>query len=345
MKAKSPLLWAMVITLHILFTGCHQSYNINNHSRISDFPTPPHNYNIEMFFPGELPEDNQYIRTHIFEVVAPAGTPYTSLVHQMREKASASNVDAVIIINKGNYSQWFSDKTTLDYVSELVTGQYIPEDYSLVEETKLAGLGIKYKANVDYLTKYRLVDQLHLFDSEKQEYTHIANLYPDFNNIIFEVENTADSNEGVFHYAQYIKKHSLAFLMDDKSSAWKHSLNATTGKLKKRKYTDPTTQNRISVSFNYNDAGKLNALKTRHRQLGRIPEEYLLELEMDSLGRFSEKIVKNAEGAPIFIEWFYYNEEGYLVNSLIYSIEDGKESPFLKIDYLYYQEEDVYTYF
>ncbi len=86
-------------------------------------------------------------------------------------------------------------------------------------------------------------------------------------------------------------------------------------------------------------------LQTKHRQQGRPAEEFLLELEMDSLGRFTDKIVKNGEGTPLFIEWFYYNEEGSLENSLIYSLEDGKETPFLKIDYFYYQEEDVYTYF
>lgn len=336
---------ALIISAFMLFTGCYHGYHTSSNSRISDFPTPPHNYNIEIFFPGESPADKDYIRTHIFQITAPTGSQYAGLVQQMREKASAAHVDAVIIINKDNYTQWVSSKSAVDYVAEILTGVHVPETHTLTEETILVGLGIKYKANVDYLTKYRLVDQLHLFDSEKQEYTHIANLYPDFNNTIFQVENTAESNEGVFHYREYIKKHSLAFLMNDKSSAWKHSINATTGKLKKRKYTDPTTQNRISVRFNYSDAGKLIALKTRHRQMGRIPEEYLLELKMDSLGLFSEKIVKNAEGTPLFIEWFYYNEEGYLVNSLIYAIEDGKESPFLKIDYLYYQEEDVYTYF
>ncbi len=335
----------MIISVLISFTGCYQSYHMSSDSRIHDFPTPPHNYNVEIFFPGETPTDNEYIRTHIFQVTAPAGSQYAWMVQQMREKASAAHVDAVIIINKDNYMQWVSSKSAVDYVAEILTGVYVPENHTLTEETVLVGLGIKYKANVDYLTKYRLVDQLHLYDAEMQDYMHIADLYPDFNNVIFKVENTGDANKGVFYYEQFIKKHSLAFLIDDKSSYWRYSLSASSGKLKKRKYTNPTTQTHITVSYNYGADGKLNSLKTKHRYPGRIPEEYLLKLETDTLGRFSEKIVKKSDGTPLLIEWFYYNEEGYLINSLVYSIEEGKETPFLKIDYFYYEEEDVYTYF
>jgi hypothetical protein len=317
MKAQKRFYFPALLIFCLLLSGCSiKRYPATDVYRINDFPTPKHEYIVDVLFTGEEPDESNYIKTHFFEAHSYYGASYAQLLEIIKSQAASSNVDAVIILT--------------------------PEAY---EETRLlTGLGIKYKSNVDYLSKYRIVDQLYYFDSDSSDFVQIANLYPDFNNQIFEVENTADDNPGRYFFTNYIEKYSLAFLLEDDSEHWRFRNHAHTGKLSGRRYINRETSKRIDVKLNY-EGVKLNHLEVTYRFLGLEAQKRKIFITYDEAGRVKEKKITDMDHNPLLKEYFTYSEEGKLAQSIYYRITDNHELPFLKTNYFYFENEDVYEYF
>lgn len=317
MKAQKRFYFPALLVFILLLSGCSmQRYPTTDVYRISDFPTPEQNYIVDVLFTGEEPDENSYIKTHFFEAHSYYGSSYAQLLEIIKRQAASANVDAVIILT--------------------------PEAY---EETRLlTGVGIKYKANVDYLSDYRLVDQLHIFDNEKNEFVQIANLYPDFNDQIFEVKNTSDDHSGTYYFKNYIEKYSLAFLLGDESEYWRFRNHSQTGKLSGRRYTNRETSKRIDVKLNY-DGVKLDHLEVTYRFVGLEAQKRKIFITHDDAGRVKEKKITDKDNNPLLKEYFTYSEDGKLQQSVYYRITDNNELPFLKTNYFYFENEDVYEYF
>jgi hypothetical protein len=215
MKAQKRFYFPPLLVFILLLSGCSmQRYPTTDVYRINDFPTPEQNYIVDVLFTGEEPDENSYIKTHYFEAHSYYGASFAQLLEILKSKAASANVDAILVL-----------------------APEADEDMRL-----LTGVGIKYKSNVDYLSKYRIVDQLYYFDSDSSDFVQIANLYPDFNNQIFEVENTADDNSGRYFFTNYIEKYSLAFLLEDNSEHWRFRNHTHTGKLSGRRYINREIQ-------------------------------------------------------------------------------------------------------
>lgn len=317
MKAQKRLYFPALLVICFIMSGCSmQRYPATDVYRINDFPTPENDYIVDILFTGEEPDKSNYIKTHFFEAHSYYGSSYAQLLELIKSQAASSNVDAVIILT--------------------------PEVY---EETRLlTGVGIKYKSNVDYLSSYRIVDQLYYFDTDANDFVQIANLYPDFNYQIFEVENTGDDHSGNYYFKNYIEKYSLAFLLEDNSANWKFSNHSQTGRLKNRIYHNRETSKRIVVKLNYEDA-EIDHLDITYRHPGKEVEKYKIYLTYDDAGRLKEKKINNEENEPLLKEYFNYSEEGKFIQSTYYKIENNNELPFLKTKYFYFEDEDVYEYF
>jgi hypothetical protein len=294
-----------------------QRYPTTDVYRINNFPTPKHDYIVDVLFTGEEPDENSYIKTHFFEAHSYYGSSYAQLLEIIKRQAASANVDAVIILT--------------------------PEAY---EETRLlTGVGIKYKANVDYLSDYRLVDQLHIFDNEKNEFVQIANLYPDFNDQIFEVENTGDDHSGKYYFKNYVEKYNLAFLLEDDSEYWRFRNHSQTGRLRSRRYQNHEISKRIDVKLNYENA-KLDHLEITYHFPGKLDvEKCKIYITYDDAGRFKEKEITDDQNKPLLKEYFSYSDDGKLIESIYYRIKDNEKLPFLKTNYFYFDNEDVYKYF
>ena len=302
----------------LLLSGCGATkrYPHPDPYRISDFPTPPQNYEVSILFPGEEPEKGTYIKTHFFEAQSFYGSSYAQLLERIRSKATASNVDAIMVL--------------------------APEAY---EELKiLTAVGIKYKSNADYLTDYRLVDQLYFYDHEKEEFVHVANLYPDFNNLIFSIENMGEGQRGTHLYNQYIRKYSISFLLEDESMNWRYGLNHTTGLINSRQYINRENGTRIRVRINYSQK-PLIQLDVRYSFRNALPEKKRIMIVYNDYDQIIEKRIYDENLVARLKEVFTYDDEGKLLNSIYYRINGNKETPFLKTSYIYFSEGDIYEYF
>jgi hypothetical protein len=314
----------LLVIISLSFTGClthgitFKYSNLSDPYRIDNFPTPAHNRNIEILFEAETPPDTTYIKTHFFDVHSYYGNTYASLIREIKKHAQNVHVDAVIILTPER-----SDASTF-----------------------LAGVGIKFKNRVDYLTEYRLVDQLYIYNHDEKEYKLIANLYSDFDNQIFETENLGEDSLGAFYYKNFIRKYSVPFLLENKSKYWGYK-GPFNGMESKRIYHNPISNENIRVTPVYNKQNKVDKFKVKFKYWfsNKPNEKYTVELIYNEQGKLSVKKIYNHHGKHILTEEFSYDEEGKLFTSEYFQINDNQEIPLLKTNYYYFYPEDVYTYF
>lgn len=321
---KTPkLLFLLAVVL--AFSGCTTNYPlVSDPYRIKEFPTPRHNREIQIYFPGEKVPDKPYIQTHTFEARHYPGAPMQVQVSQIREQARAAGVDAVIILSH-------QDKIDLTRFGNMVM------------VNSLSALGIKFKENVDYLHMYRSIDQLYAFNADKDTFELVANLYPDFDGQIKTVEVLDDAEMGKFYFENYIRRYSLDFLLGDKSSNWRYRTNLS-GLVTRRDYSINGAKH-IMLKLQYEDnSKKLERLEASMYGPGEMWHDYEILLEYGPNKMISEKKIL-AGGNPELIERFYYDEKDRLLTSTYHRIVDGQEQPFLQTHHYYYEDEDVFEQF
>ena len=301
-----------------LLSGCAatKKYPVPDPYRINDFPTPPQEYVVEVLFPGEEPKKGTYIKTHFFEAQSFHVISYAQLLERIKSQAASANVDAVMILAPEAY-----------------------EDLRI-----LTAVGIKYKSNVDYLTNYRLVDQLYVFDQGKDEFVHVANMYPDFNNKIFSIENMGEQQRSTYYYNQYIRKYSIPFLLEEKNQHWRYQEETASGLINRRLYTNWGNSTRIKVKISYDQMQK-KQLDVRYYYPNFLTERKRIILEFNEENQISKKTIFDEQLKAQLKEVFTYDEEGKLLNSIYYKINGNEEIPFLKTNYFYFSEDDIYEYF
>jgi hypothetical protein len=315
----------LLLAVLFVFTGCMTNYPFTSDPyRIKEFPTPRHNREVKIYFPGEKLPDKPYIQTHTFEARHYPGAPITVQVRQIREQARAAGVDAVIIMSH-------RDQAELTRYGHLMM------------VNTLTALGIKFKENVDYLHMYRSIDQLYAFNAEKDTFELVANLYPDFDGQVKTVEVLDDAEMGKFYFENYIRRYSLDFLLGDKSPNWRYKTKLS-GLVTRREYIKDGLKH-IKLDLHYEpDTRKLTRIDASIFNPGEVWHNYEILLEFGPNKMISEKKILS-NGNLELIERFYYDEKDRLLTSTYHKIVDGQEQPFLQTHYYYYDDEDVYEQF
>lgn len=325
MKPEKITLPLLLIAMLVAFSGCMSTYPTTiDPFRIKEFPTPRHTNEIKVYFPGEKLPEKEYIQTHTFEARSMPGAPMNVLVRQIREQARDAGVDAVIIMSHGDQAEIHP------YAGMLVVNN-------------MTALGIKFKENVDYLHMYRFVDQLYAFNAEKDTFELVANLFPDFNGKITQVEVLDEKEMGRFYFENYIRRYSLDFLLGEENPNWRYKTSLT-GQVTRRDYVRDGAK-QIRLKLNYEPAtNKLNKVNASFYGPGDRWHDYEILLEYGPNRMISEKKILMNDRLEL-IERFYYDELDRLLTSTYHQIIDGEEQPFLQTHYYYYENKDVFEQF
>jgi len=325
MSSRKIFISAILLAALLPFTGCMTPYPATfDPYRIKEFPTPRHKNEVKIYFPGEQVPDKEYIQTHAFDALNFPGTPLSVQVRQIRDQAMDAGVDAVIIMSHGDQNR------------HLPFGGYI-------RENSLTGLGIKFKENVDYLHMYRFVDQLYAFNADKDTFEIVANLFPDFNGKITQVEVLDDGQLGKYYFENYIRRYSLDFLLGDESTNWRYKTGLD-GRITRRDYA-PGGRRVIRVKPVYEPGTKkLTGLEANYLRAEQIWERKQISVQYGLNRLISQKIISK-NGVPEMIERYYYDELNRILTSTYFWIIDGKEEPFLQTHYYYYENKDVFEQF
>ncbi|HSV76348.1 MAG TPA: hypothetical protein VLH37_04875 [Bacteroidales bacterium] len=323
MSPNKTIPWLFLPLALLFLQGCMSTYRVvSDPFKIKDFPTPLHNRRVEVIDPEDLTPDKPYFHTHAFEVHHFPGAPRSFQISNLLEMAEGSGVDALVVTS--HHNEWVSQP-------------FGRVAYLNVMRAK----GIKFKENVDYLHLFPYVAQLYVFNEQTGKFDLIANLTPDFNGHIVQVEDLADG-KGNHYYNNYISLYSLDFLLGDQSESWRFR-RSFGGQVTRRNFYDRGRRT-ISLKIHYEHPRKITSIQANFltRDNRWQPKEFRLVYGANRL--IEEKTVL-INGVPALVERFIYDELNRLHTSTYYRIENGREIPFLQTHHYYYENRDVFERF
>jgi hypothetical protein len=272
-------------------------------------PTPPHRHEVDIFFTHELPIKEPHYRTSMIEVQGESN--YNILIIKLKEKAQLMGADAVIIIEKD-----------FDY---------------------LAGIGIKYtKNNSQIFDTLSIIKKVSIIPIDNKTIS---------GDVLFDIDGKLKEGQPdglIGYFIENVYHYDFKFLVEDKSPRWKESTDMY-GRLKERKLYKDVTDYGVPIDklkvlrFNYNEkTEKLENITVndkeedgsdewRKEKLVPINDEKgnLIELKVywrDIIVR-RQKVFYDAKKRLIMADWSRF--------------EKGVEVPFLRVEYKYYQLEDL----
>jgi len=316
-------LWVFLPIILLFLQGCMSTYRATvDPFRIKDFPTPPQRQKIEVFDQRTIPSGKPYIQTHEFEVYHFPGASRSFQIGNILEQAGGSGVDAVVITDHQN--EWVS----------LPFGR-------ITYQNVMRAKGIKFKENVDYLHFYSYVAQLYIFDEQTASFEIIADLKPNFNGQIVQVEDLA-SGKGHHYYHNYIRMYSLDFLLGDTSEAWRFR-RSPGGQVIRRNFYDRGRRT-IRLQLHYEHRRKLTSIRASFLTADNTwqPKEFRLVYGENRLIEEKSIIIN---GKLALVERFNYDEMNRLMTSTYYRMVNGEEMPFLQTHHYYYKNQDVFDRF
>ena len=323
----------MLIISSLSLTSCYQAYLATNSQVgvLNNIPTIPHQNKVEVYFPGEYPEDKEYIKIKVLETVGgnyynPAGFPvssdqsgsslaYPSLIDGIRKQAQAEGMDAVLIIDR----------------AEIVSSS----SSNVETSSSLTAVGIKFKKNLNYLDNFVQRKNVLLADSTEQfaQKPFVSHEYDPGGKIIKSVGDV--SRKGQLLYVNYIQKYNYDFLVNEKSNEWRYHPDEF-GIIKKRVYGP---QNMV-VKLNYNSQKQVDKVKLNFPSAFDKDKETIY-FKFDEQKRVSGFEMEQ-DSKVVLRGTYFYDENNRLVRQDILKIIEGVEKPFLQINNEYFPRDYAY---
>jgi len=325
----------LLIISSLSLTSCYQAYLATNSQVgvLNNIPTIPHQNKVEVYFPGEYPEDKEYIKIKVLETVGgnyynPTGFPvssdragsslaYPSLIDGIRKQAQAEGMDAVLIIDR----------------AEIVSS--ISSSSNVETSSSLSAVGIKFKKNLNYLDNFVQRKNVLLADSTEQfaQKSFVSYEYDPGGKIIKSEGDVSRKSQQL--YINYIQKYNYDFLVNEKSNEWRYHPDEF-GVIRKRIYIP---QNMV-VKLDYNSQKQVDKVKLS------FPTTYDKDKETIYFEFDEQKQVSGFEveqDSKIVLRGTYsYDENNRLVRQDILKIIAGAERPFLQINNEYFPRDYAY---
>ncbi|MGV3539030.1 MAG: hypothetical protein ACO1OQ_04420 [Rufibacter sp.] len=318
-----------LLAITLASTSCMRHYpTYHTAYRLSTLPTPYHGKKVEVFFPGERPADTAFVKVSVLEQKREGQVAYATLVQDLQQKAQLQGMDAILLLDKQQSTRLQDDATFGQAVAELIFKTDILDTYSSVTTHELAAVGIKYKRNLGYLPEHVQAKKIYNVQGNQKELLATIPV----NNLGIPQEPISATPEGKHLYELFVHRYDLAHLLQEENQYWKFATQD--GRLKKRKLRSEKG-NEISkkVKVDYGAHGLPEAVR-----LETGPSLFLetIQLIYDEQKRVVEK--KILRDKQLFVrEVNQLGASGKVLATTHYQMQDGKEVPFLKTVYEYYE--------
>jgi hypothetical protein len=272
-------------------------------------PTPAHKHEVDIFFTHELPVKEPHFRTTMVEVQG--GNNYIELIVKLKEKAQLLGADGVIIVEKD-----------FDY---------------------LAGVGIKYNKNISQIfDTLNVIKKISIIPIDTKTIS---------GDVLFDIDGKlkeGQQNGLIGYFIENIFNYDFKFLVEDKSPRWKESTDfyERLGKRELYKTTTeygyPTDKQKV-IRFNYdNKNGKLENITVNDKEdigTDEWRKEKLIPT-YDEKG-FLNELKVYWKDVLVRHQKLFYDSKKRLIMADWSRFEKGVEVPFLRVDYQYYQTDDL----
>lgn len=303
MRYFFPLIIAM-----LLLSGCTIGYQpyYGPSNMLVDFPLPPHDHEVPIYFPVDTLPDEEYIRIGVLEARGAAFTPYNELIYYLQEQGRYYGVDAIQIIDK--------QTNETEYYSSAV----------------LAGLGLKSLKNLDYLEQYVKSKEVYLLEDDySPSGPWVAKLWTGFDGRVQRVDGNP-------MYSEIVEKHSLDYLLYEKDHHWRYA-NDPQGNIRMRVRSIQAVP-QLRVWFTYKYQGFPSTARIRDYP---TKAETLIEFEYDGYGHIVEKMIY-LPNDKVLKEIPSYDADGKQVGSEYFTVVPGQpDKPYMRVIHYFYSLEDV----
>ena len=291
-------------------------------------PTPPHNKEVDVFFPGEQPPSNPYIRIELIEVSGAEYNSYSQLVNTMKKRAQSKGIDAVMFLGHHQTEKLMSDETLLENCSETESGESIVNTYWTETQKQVLGLGIKYIDDVDYLDQY--IKAKYIYPDSSMPGSKPAT------EISIDIDNKHLAVEGNQTYADLVFRYSPTHLVDE-TNHWLFRKDEF-GRTIKRSYV-PGGLKHKKCNLTYDRSNRVKVIEIKNFYTyhnGREKVTYTYRAASDQL--IEVEISSSLYGQ--LKQVFLFNDSKEPTGELWYKLIENQEVPFFRVDYELYSLQD-----
>lgn len=334
---KTPIIFCLFALC--IFCSCesYRAYQPAPTVAYQQFPTFPHEDRVEIIFPGDQITE-PYLQMQVIETRGDESDSYQELLDRLIRSAQWYGYDAIRPLENTTGTRLESDETILEVVSEIVSGQEIPDNYYTVNTQKLTALGIKYIKNIDYLDRFIKAKNIYLHENGNKEKVGSIN---------YQINGQEESRSGDPAYIDAIIRFSMDHLHHSESNLWRYKyLTAEYGtkKLYRKLYYPNSNQEKKKVVIHLNSQGRPFQIDlteyTYHITKSRDKEKYNIAIYYkEGTDQPQTKLIRQKEKL-IFKEVFAYGTDGKLRRKLIY--KGHSETPYISVVYEYYSNDELY---
>jgi len=297
--------------LSITLVGCTVGYlpNYYDQDMLVDFPLLPHDAEVPIYFSQDTLPDEEYIRVGVLEARGGEFASYNTLIRKLQAQAQERGVDAIQLMDK-----------------QVEASEYYGTSI-------LSGIGIKYVKNLDYLSDFVMAQEVYLpyssaMATDSERWT---------TKVWLGFDGHPQRVEGNREYADFIRRHSLEYLLYEQNAQWRYALDEY-GQIRMRVHTNGVGSPHLRVWFSYQIRHHPNLVRVK-----KYPdkEESTIWFAYDAEGRILKKRITLPDG-KIVDQILLHDAIGRHIKSEYYWVDsDQKLTPYLIVKHQFYSPEDV----
>lgn len=308
----------------------------SSHKRVKlvDLPAPSHTKEVEVYFPGERPQDTAFVKLEIVDVYGNDATSSTAMVNELKRAAQHRGLDALLLMDKQIYAELLQQGPTVgDLVVGLLTNPTprVP-DYSTKTTQTVSALGIKYIKHIDYLDQYPVSQHVMYYNPQTNEEKEALRIRLD--GYGREKKRTVVNEKGAAYFKKYVEPYRYDYLVTS-DFKWTEARDEQ-DRVVKRKHRTETGEVDLRVKLYYDSLNRVKQLKLTYID---IPKTEVMELHYAGERLVAKNVFRDQQ--LVWKEELIYDEHNRLMEEKIYWIEQESKNPFFRIRYTYCGSTDI----
>ncbi len=314
-----------LISIFLALSGCMSYYVSSSDRRLIEIPTVGHNRPVDIYLQAETPKED-YIKIGVLEQKALESESTADLIYRLGQEAGRRGYDGIILLDEKLSTIIEDDESFLETVSEVISGEEIPDNYYSTTTRQLNAVGIIYKDNLAYLDKLSKAEQL------LDPYGNLLATIPfDYRGQI-DSESMAHDRKEQLYFSNFYQ-YSPIHLLEEESEHWKYRQEGNY--IVKRIYTRNATKNK-TCTFEYDREHRVSQATIKNNYPQRLTE--VVQFTYDKDGRLAQQKIISHRRTRI-IDFHYANDR--LLSRQMWEVSGEEKRLLYQTSIIHYDGQDI----